>query len=233
MTTKVKPLNTPCSRRAQHGVHRGRAQRGVSILFAMMTLVLLSLSAVALVRSVDSGALVLGNLAFKQDATAASNVATERALTWLKGNAAGTTLDTNGAPGTGYFATSLDGLDATGRVTSNANKMALVDWQGDGTCGYVDADNFSGVCIAPKTEPLADGSTAKWVVMRLCAKAEAVAAGNTCSRPQATSTSTASERGEVVGPRITASVASPYYRIVVRVQGPRNTVSFTESIAHF
>ena len=210
-----------------------RAQRGVSILFAMVTLVTLALAAVALVRSVDTGALVLGNLAFKQDATAASNVATERALTWLKANAAGATLDVNGAPGSGYFATSLDGLDVTGRLTSSANKMALVDWQGDGKCGYVDADNFSGVCIAPKTEVLDDGSTAKWVIMRLCAKQEPVVAGNTCSRPLATSTSTASERGEVTGPRITASVASPYYRVVVQVQGPRRTVSFTESIVHF
>lgn len=211
----------------------GRSQRGVSILFAMMTLVTMSLAAIALVRSVDSGALVLGNLAFKQDATAASNVATERALTWLKANAAGAALDVNGEPGSGYFATSLDGLDPTGRITSSTNKLALVDWQGDGKCAYVDPDNFSGVCIAPKTEVLDDGSTAKWVIMRLCAKQEAMVAGNTCSRPLATSTSTASERGEVTGPRITATVASPYYRIVVQVQGPRKTVSFTETIVHF
>lgn len=211
----------------------GHAQRGVSILFAMMTLVMMSLAAVALVRSVDTGALVLGNLAFKQDATAASNVAVERALVWLKANAAGATLDKNGAAGSGYFATSLDGLDPTGRVTSSANKMALVDWQGDGKCAYVDVNSFSGVCIAPKTEVLDDGSTARWVIMRMCAKQEAVAAGNTCSRPLATSTSTASERGEVTGPRIAASVASPYYRVVVQVQGPRKTVSFTETIVHF
>lgn len=219
--SKMRAIQTP------------RAQRGVSILFAMITLVMISLAAVALVRSVDSGALVLGNLAFKQDATAASNVATERALTWLKANAAGTTLDKNGAVGTGYFATSLDGLDPTGRVTTSDNKLALVDWYADGSCAYVDADKFSGACIAPQTLVLDDGSVAKWVITRMCAKQEPVAAGNTCSRPLATSTTTASERGEVVGPRITASVASPYYRVVVRVQGPRNTVSFTETIVHF
>ena len=224
---------TPFAAPGQRAGRPRRAQRGLSILFAMMTLVLLSLSAVALVRSVDSGALVLGNLAFKQDATAASNVATEHALTWLKNNAAGATLDKDGAPGTGYFATSLDGLDVTGRVTSNAKQMALVDWQGDGACSYVDPGDFNTVCIAPKTETLDDGSTAKWVVMRMCSSDGKVAAGNTCSRPVATSTSTASERGEVLGPRITANVASPYFRIVVRVQGPRNTVSFTESIVHF
>jgi type IV pilus assembly protein PilX len=30
-----------------------------------------------------------------------------------------------------------------------------------------------------------------------------------------------------------ASSAGPYFRIIVRVQGARNTVSFTETIVHF
>jgi hypothetical protein len=211
-----------------------RAQRGLSMLFALMTLAVLSLAAVALVRSVDSGALVIGNLGFKQDATAASNVATERALTWLRANSGGTTLDNNGAAGSGYFAVSLDDLDVTGKVTSPTKKMALVDWYGDGKCGYVDADSFSGGCIAPKTETLADGSTARWLIIRMCTNAGAVAAGNTCSRPRATAVAAATERGELrPGGRITAPVSSPYYRVVVRTQGPRNTVSFTETIVHF
>jgi hypothetical protein len=49
-----------------------------------------------------------------------------------------------------------------------------------------------------------------------------------------TPVSSASERGELrPGGRITAPVTSPYYRVVVRTQGPRNTVSFTETIVHF
>jgi type IV pilus assembly protein PilX len=209
-------------------------QRGMSMLFAMLTLMVLSLAAVALVRSVDTGALVVGNLGFKQGATAASDVAMQRALTWLNGVATTVTVNANGAPGSGYFATSLEDLDVTGKLTSTANKMALVDWLGDGTCSYVDPANFSGVCIAPKTEVLADGSSAKWVIMRMCAAAGAVAAGNTCSRPKSTSVTNSTERGELrPGGRITAAVSSPYYRVVVRAQGPRNTVSFTESIVHF
>ena len=57
------------------------AQRGVSLLFALMALAAMLLAAVALVRSVDSGALVLGNLGFKQEATRPPNRAAEvRAL---------------------------------------------------------------------------------------------------------------------------------------------------------
>ena len=58
-------------------------QRGMSLLFTIMTLVVLSLAAVALVRSVDIGALIVGNLAFKQDATAASAVVAAEAIAAL------------------------------------------------------------------------------------------------------------------------------------------------------
>jgi type IV pilus assembly protein PilX len=204
------------------------------MIMAMMTLVILSLAAVTLVRSVDSNALLIGNLGFKQDATAASSIATEQALAWIDANKAGATLDASGAAGTGYFATSLDDLDVTGRVTSSAKPKALVDWLSDG-CGYVDAANFSGVCVAPKTVNVAlgTGNSAKYVIMRMCQSAGAMAAGNTCSRPRTTATSTAFDRGALSpGGRITAPVTSPYFRVVVRVQGPHNTVSFTETIVH-
>ena len=62
---------------------RRTAQRGVSLLFALMALAAMLLAAVALVRSVDSGALVLGNLGFKQEATQAADRAAEVARAWL------------------------------------------------------------------------------------------------------------------------------------------------------
>ncbi|TXC66593.1 hypothetical protein FSC37_14455 [Piscinibacter aquaticus] len=74
----------------------------------------------------------------------------------------------------------------------------------------------------------------KWIITRMCANAGPVAAGNSCSRPKSASTTTSSERGALSsGGRITASVATPYYRVVVRTEGPRNTVSYTETIVHF
>ncbi len=210
-----------------------RAQRGLSLLFALMTLAVLSLAAVALVRSVDSSALVIGNLGFKQDTTAVANMATERALTWLRANSGGTTLDADGAAGTGYFASSLDNLDATGKVTSAARPMAVVDWLFDGACGYVAAGSFSA-CFAPnQVAGMPAGMTAQFVITRMCEATGPVAAGNTCSRQRSTSTANATERGEITGSRFNQTVQSPYYRVVVRSAGPRNTVSFTETIVHF
>ena len=51
-------------KRPASGRPRRRAARGASLVFAMITVVALSLAAVALVRSVDTGLNILGNLGF-------------------------------------------------------------------------------------------------------------------------------------------------------------------------
>ncbi len=89
----------------------------MSLLFALMALAAMLLAAVALVRSVDSGALVLGNLGFKQEATQAADRAAEVARAWLLTTAVDLTAD---SPANGYYATSQDNLDPTGRVTTAA-----------------------------------------------------------------------------------------------------------------
>ena len=48
-------------------------QAGASLLFALITLVALALAATALVRSVDTGAIVLGNLGSKKATAIASS----------------------------------------------------------------------------------------------------------------------------------------------------------------
>lgn len=57
-----------------------KSQQGVSLIFALVALVALMLGALAMVRNVDSGTQLLGNLGFKQDATAAADQATRQAI---------------------------------------------------------------------------------------------------------------------------------------------------------
>ena len=102
-------------------------QRGLSLIFALLALLALSLGAVALVRSVDSGTTVLGNLGFKQETVASTERATQTAIEWLAANA--TTLDANNTA-VGYYASATDNLDATGQLSSHAGRV-LVDWNGD------------------------------------------------------------------------------------------------------
>jgi type IV pilus assembly protein PilX len=215
-----------------HHPDRRRAQRGASMLFAIMTLVVMSLASVALVRSVDVGTLIAGNLSFKQDATAAAGLVTAEAVAALDQRRLAGLLDVDD-PAQGYYASSLENLDPTGGSTSAANPMAVVDWRGDGGCSYVAAANFTD-CVQAKLGTPVRGSTVRWVITRLCKDPAVQSPTNPCAKPPSLSTSTASDRGALnMGGRISGATASPYYRIVVRTEGARNTVSFTEVMVHF
>ena len=62
-----------------------KRQNGATLLFALLTLVALMLSTLALVRSTDIAALLMGNLGFKQDATASSEQAARQAVALAAG----------------------------------------------------------------------------------------------------------------------------------------------------
>jgi type IV pilus assembly protein PilX len=219
-------------RRNDH--QRVTRQQGSALIFALMTLVALMLAAVALVRSVDTGSNVLGNLGFKQDATAAADKATAAAIASLAG------IDLNANLTTGvYYATSLDGLDITGQQVQpgapNYATRAVVNWDID-NCAHAPP---TAVCaVKPSHPPIAiDASTsARYFITRLClTPGDPTAAGNTCQRPLRSSTSAAPPKGSIDYAdyeRFQAAVG-PYYRIVVRVVGARGTTSFTETIVHF
>lgn len=214
----------------RHRVLR-QAQRGISLLFALMALVILALGAVALTRSVDTGTLIMGNLAFKQDTLSASASGTEQALGWLQTNISGNTLNAND-PSHGYYASSIDKLDPTGMHTSASNKLPLVNWDGD--CNGAALGTFENCDVLPFTGTTVNGNKVQWVITRLCDNVGAPSGTNLCVRPAVTATSTALERGELnPGGRISSGIASPYFRVIVRVEGPRSTVSFTETLVHF
>jgi len=210
-----------------------RVQRGATLLFALMALVILGFAAVALTRSVDTGVLIMGNLSFKQDTLFAGNVGAEQAIAWLGANVSGNALD-NDAPASGYYSSSLEKLDATGNKTSAANQLQLVNW--DGNCLGAVSGTYSTCTTLPYTSPTTvNGNTVKWIIMRVCSTPNGPASGtNLCARPAVISTSTNSERGELRGGgRISSATTSPYFRVIVRIEGPRNTVSYTESMIHF
>jgi type IV pilus assembly protein PilX len=208
-------------------------QRGVSLLFAMLALAAISLAAVALVRSVDSGSLVIGNLGFKQDTTRAADRAAEYARSYITGTA--NDLSANGAPGTGYYAQAQANLDPTGQRTSAGNLMDVVDWDAANTCPCT--GSTCAACLAPSNEITLNAGTvrARYLITRLCPSAGPVTGANACAQPVNVDPSlTADRSGFSYGdpkPEIPAAQA-PYYRIIVRTVGGRNTVSFTETIVH-
>lgn len=207
-----------------------RRQRGVSLIFALIALVIVSLGAVALVRSVDNSSLVIGNLGFKQDATSAASQAAEAAVAYLNANA-GTTLHSDQVAA-GYYASSLDSLDVTGQG-STANTRAVVDWNGSGNCSLYATGSF-GTCMSPSAEISLNGGVnrARYIVTRLCAVAGAPAAID-CAVPTGSQLTGGGNKGAQSykdGKAQTTVVNSQFYRVVVRATSARGTVSFTETI---
>ena len=220
-----------------------RRQRGVSLLFALLTLVAMLLSTLALVRSVDTGTLVLGNIGFKQDATAAADQATRQAILWLTNNNA--SLNTDATTG-GYYATNrqydIDGttllgaLDVTGHQLPSTTNRQLINWDGD-SCATFTTGTFGTCTLTSASAGTINGNEARYVVFRQCSKTGNYAVDSTisCAKPISSASGQSTKRGEfnyVDSARLSAA-AGPYYRIVVRIKGARNTTSFTETIVHF
>lgn len=209
-----------------------RPSRGVSLLFALLALVALSLAAMGLVRTVGNTSLVVGNLGFKMDSTGSSDRGGEAAIAWIVANAAGTMLDDD-VIASGYYATSKDSLDPTGRNTT-MNPRALVDW-GNDNCAT--ASGAFTACLDPTAATVIGNNNVQWIITRLCATTGSKdLVSNSCA---ATLTSGVADDANSSGLDYTApgglvsGTTVPYYRVVVRTVGARNTVSYTETIVHF
>ena len=213
-----------------------RRQRGLSLIYAMLALAALALATVALIRSVSMGAMVAGNLAFQQEATVAADQAVRQAVGQLTSKVAGssTALDADGAF-TGFYASTDDLVDVTGTQLNIATRK-LVNWDA-AYCGAQASGSYASCAFVPATVAAINGNAASYVVFRLCDKVGDPVGDKTirCARPLAASnTSGTNEARDYVGGAGTTLVESaPYYRIVVRVSGARNTTSYTETIVHF
>jgi type IV pilus assembly protein PilX len=205
-------------------------QAGISLMMVLICLVIMSLAAVGLIRMVDSGSMIVGNVAFKQSTTSASDRAAQNAITWLTSNAGGTVLY-NDVPAQGYYATSLNALDPSGNST--ASTRVLVNWDGAPCSG--------ASCISPSAvDGGIDGYRVQYVITRLCKTVgdpnPASNTGQSCSRPMNDSSAASTKRGELRygdHARFGGGTPGPFYRIVARAAGPRNTVSLTETYVYF
>lgn len=206
----------PCAR---------RAQTGVSLLFALLALVVLGLATAGLVRSVDTGLLVQGNLGFKQDGVAAAAAGTEEALKWLESKPSS---DLEFSSSKGYYATSNETLDVTGNQTSSANPLPGVKWE-------TACEPSASACLDAASGTSVNDNKVQWVITRLCAReGSPTAPGTNCLRPPKVTDYEVADRGEITsGGRIKQESTSPYFRVVVRATGPRNTVTYTETLVHF
>lgn len=208
-----------------------KSQSGMVLIIVLISVAMMTMAAMSLVRSIDTGALIIGNLGFRQGATLAADSSVESAISWLQANNLGTTLY-NDIPNSAYYSTSFDALDISGNST--ATTRVLADWDNN-LCNYAATGSFAS-CKAASPAVTANGYTTSYIIMRMCKTAgDPNLTTNNCAKPLASSSSTSPKRGELKygEDKRFAPASGPYFRVVVRSRGPRNTTSYTETYLHF
>ncbi len=186
-------------------------QAGVVLIIALLVLVAMSLAAIALVRSVDTHTVIAGNLAFRQSATHSGDTGVEAAIVWL---------NTNRNSGV------LDNDDASNGYAANGSNPAQSPSAGQSWNSY-----WASTLVARPPYALAAdsaGNTVSYVIDRLCNNAGPKASGAACIASPVVAA--AAGNAEEAGEKQLNAPSVVYYRITVRVAGPRNTVSYVQSV---
>lgn len=176
-------------------------QRGVVLFISLIVLVAMALAGIAMLRSVDTTLGVAGNLAFKQASVQSAERGVSAAYVYLSGSS-GTTLNSD-SPANGYYA----------ELASDSNWFDPASWG-------------SAVDVYPGSTDAA-GNRIRYIIHRLCTLSGPF--GDTqCALYTPTGGSTSGSTMQVGATQFQSS-PSVYYRITTRVDGPRNTVSVTQT----
>ena len=213
-------------------------QRGMAMIVALLVLVAMSLGAVALVRSVNTGSQIAGNLGFRQDATANADRVAQEAIAMLYGKLVADADSLNNDLATdGYYASQPPKLDPTGNARTGDTARALIAWD-SGYCATYPSGGHASCDHTPKASAveLTAGNSAAFIVFRMCDAAGAVDVSTTHCATTAASVSNACQGAinyENEGKCPSGAGVTPYYRVLVRILGPRNTASYTETVVNF
>ena len=191
-------------------------QQGTMLVISLIVLVAMTLAGIAMMRSVDTSAIVAGNIAFKQSSLNAADGGIQAGVTYLTTYSGTTTLyndnNTAGVSSIGYFS-SAPGTEPDWTNASN--------WTNAGSINAGVAD--------------ASGNVVQFVIHRLCPIANcapnAVCSGatNVCgSTPDTTAIS-----GEGVDQSSANFFTRPpatHYRVTARVVGPRQSTAIVQTM---
>jgi type IV pilus assembly protein PilX len=172
------------------------------LFIALIVLVAMTLAGLAMFRSVGTGVIIAGNLTFKQAATSAADRGIEAGRAWL----------TSQVPSV-LQTTALPGFYSDWQQTFNP---ATFDW---GASSVLVTANDGG------------GNEIRYVIHRLCSTANAsVNAPLQQCVTLSSSGAGASRGGGSYGNLPLSNTIQAYFRITARAVGPKNTVSYVQSI---
>ncbi|MDO9421639.1 MAG: hypothetical protein Q7T66_15200 [Herminiimonas sp.] len=191
---------------------RRSRQSGVVLIIALIVLVAMTLAGIALMRSVDTNNLIAGNLAFQQAATRSGDAGVEAAIAFLAG-ASAATLEADSS-GNGYA--------ANGSAASHS-PAAGQSW-----------DAYWAATLAARKFDLNNGAADEagnkisYVIDRMCNNAGGKTSGGSCIASPVVTAATGNNENQEIQLNAPSVV---YYRITVRIVGPRNTVSYVQAMA--
>lgn len=202
---------------------RHAKQRGVSLFFALIALLVISLAAVALIRSVDTSTLIAGNLAFKQSTTSSGDAGIEAAVAWLAATEAGNTainvLNNTAHP------FNIDNA-AVGYYSSTNSALSLIDGTG------IQWSNADSVLVGTD----ASANTTRYVIQRMCRTPNVAIQNANCLFSGATidknGQSIPLPQDVCVGAGCPVAGQAPQLRITSRTTGPRNSVSYVQAFVY-
>jgi hypothetical protein len=201
-------------------------QRGISLFITLIALMLLALAGAAMVRAIDAGGIVIGNIAFRQGGVQASDIGVEHARAFLDArddptsNLYNNIIDVNGV------AVDVDGNpepDGVYFATWGLFDPVTYDWTNGNLAHRMTAAELPAGLV---------GYNVSWVIHRMCAAVGApTLAATNCLRVTDTTTGGDSKKAVAYGDyNKSGTVEKPYYRITTRVGGPRGTTTFVQAI---
>jgi hypothetical protein len=194
---------------------RGKnAQRGIALIVALMILVLVTLAAAAMMRSLDSNLLAVGNLSFRQAAEAPIAQAVETAMTAIEDEDK-TWLESYSA-GNNYYAFVQANEDVDGIPRALQNPI-------DGVFGNYPS-GFRSLLDA-------NGNTVRYVVERMCREGGKWSEENCVKAVSFIDLSKVGTSSNIpLTSEFVESEPGAYYRITVRVDGPAGTRVFAQAV---
>jgi Tfp pilus assembly protein PilX len=191
-----------------------RAQSGVVLFIALIVMVALSIAGIALIRAVDTGMSITGNLGFRQASIPPSTWAVENAIAAMFEKKTIADLEKKNL-NENYYAYRFEVVDNTKPEDKAGVPYHL---QGAGATPPNYPNTFQ------KTTDAA-GNTIRYVIERMClAEGPATAANCDMSPPKKSEATTAME---LIKPEL---IRVPFYRLTVRVDGPNNTTTFAQAM---
>ena len=220
-------------------------QRGVVLLIALIILVAMTLAGIGMMRSVDTGNMIAGNLAFRQATLQAGDAGTSQAYSELvrrasSSNASDKTL-LNCSHSTTQVCTAIVGVPTPALGAGNMNNfpgyvsIPLNPCEVSGACTaaqnawWTTEANWNGAPTLTVTDPANNSTiaTVQYLVHRMCLLANV----EQSSTPLTTPSGTQLCLSERIDPSNPLSETLYIFRITSRSFGPRNTVTYSQQIA--